>query len=245
MKRILLFLSFFIEGSLFSNPQDWKLVKFTPPEFVLELYQIFKDTHEIFAASHIDYWLEGGSLLGAVRHKGIIPWDDDIDICVLKSNKKKIAALEPAFKKLGYTLKEVFFGYKISGKKAFLDIFFMSSSQNNTYVYSSKIARKTFLTIQREFVSYKEKDLFPLKLYPFGSLQVWGPHNPISYLDNYYTDWRTTAKFLLKHQKYDMHIIHLTQSDMLPAQPFGPLENRIMPLLNYIYRVVRSLSHSH
>ena len=53
------------------------------------LVEMMQDIHNVCIKRKIGYALVGGSCLGAVRHQGFVPWDDDIDISMLREDWEK------------------------------------------------------------------------------------------------------------------------------------------------------------
>lgn len=57
------------------------------------LLGMMKDLDAVLRKHNIPYWLVGGSALGAIRHGGFIPWDDDMDIGMLRKDYERFLAV--------------------------------------------------------------------------------------------------------------------------------------------------------
>ena len=58
-------------------------------EIQLGAYEVLKQLDQICQKNNIKYFLTYGTLIGAIRHKGIIPWDDDIDVMMPRPDYEK------------------------------------------------------------------------------------------------------------------------------------------------------------
>ena len=164
---------------------------------IQQLHNITRKVTSIFEKNKLEYWATGGTLLGAVRDKTIIPWDDDVDVCIMDTQLTLFLSLKDELAKEKYEIVDWFGGYKvqmINGDSIkekytfpFVDIFVMMK-ENNKVTFKNK---KLLDIWKNEF--FYVKDLYPLKKYKFEDYMVYGPNNPLEYINRSFPGWKKTA----------------------------------------------------
>ena len=72
-----------------------KKIKCSLEEAQQVMLDILRDVDNICRKHDIKYFLIDGTLLGAIRHKGFIPWDDDLDIGMMREDYEKFLKIAP------------------------------------------------------------------------------------------------------------------------------------------------------
>ena len=92
------------------------------------MLRMVKELDRICKKHDIPYFLYGGTLLGAFRHNGFIPWDDDLDVAMLRKDYKRLVKVLPdelpddiAFQNNDTDKNYFFFIAKLRDKRSYLE----------------------------------------------------------------------------------------------------------------------------
>jgi phosphorylcholine metabolism protein LicD len=186
-----------------------------PDEFLLGIYDVVKFTKELCERENIEYFIDGGTLLGCVREEGQILWDNDADFGISPPNFKKLKQFKSDFEKQGYRWKDnepdkiqvqnlnMWFTQNNTNICPCLDILVYKTIKEN-FISKVVISNETYRR-QYPYATYYQKHLYPLVNYTYRCLDaeplvLKGANNPKKYLDGSYPNWK--EKLIYDHKIY-------------------------------------------
>lgn len=203
---LLIFLTWYLFRKFYSIQNDqpftnvWKDVNKNGKPYIEISKDLLKHTISVLNKEKIDVMPSMGSLLGMIRHNGIIPWDDDIDIMIDNKHFQTLEKLKDTFKKynigivksghLACTFYKLFYTTEpiIEGKTwswPFIDIFMY------------KIDKEKIILDDNEFPfshTFNYSDIFPCKSNLFEGIIMNMPNNPCAILNKLYSsNWENTC----------------------------------------------------
>jgi lipopolysaccharide cholinephosphotransferase len=164
--------------------KNLNLDEFSLDEEIRNDYLVSKSTKKIWAVqldllmellrvcnkNDIPVYAFAGTLLGTIRHKGFIPWDDDIDVCLLREDFERLIQIseyefqEPYFLQYALNDRKYFCGYArlrnsettgiITGQCScnynngiYIDVFVLDGFVENTYKLKIQLLQKYILSL--------------------------------------------------------------------------------------------------
>jgi hypothetical protein len=176
-----------------------------------KLLKILNLWNEFTEQNGIGYWACGGTLLGAVRHSGFIPWDNDLDVCVMLSDLKKIKKRLDGQNALAYYECEI--GLKVylknkdhddTGENEFpiLDVFICDYYNRDTIKYCGFLSKEGaptwFINDLYPNEQIYKHELYPLKKIAFENTTISVP-NQINVVYRVFSDKCLTSCKLSNH----------------------------------------------
>lgn len=160
--------------------------RWTPPCCLKNLRICAKHVFSILDKCKVRYWLEGGSLLGAVRYSDIIPWDYDIDIGIYEEDLIKCDQLvrmsqESFVDDDGFSWEKALEG----------DFYRVQFSETNhlhvdIFPFHSKngiMTKNTWFETHRQDTEFPERFLKPLTHIKFAGMEVSAPNSVREFLE--------------------------------------------------------------
>lgn len=104
----------------------------------LRMLEILRFVDEVCRKYNLVYWLDSGTLLGAVRHGGFIPWDNDIDIVMPRKELKKLAKILklPEYKDSQFQLQSR------ETDPGFFDYWYVMRDTKSEYIMETRIQHR-------------------------------------------------------------------------------------------------------
>lgn len=154
-----------------------------------ELYLVIKYTTSFLEKHNVDYCIESGTLIGCVRHDGIIPWDNDVDIMIFKEGYYKLKTLINEYNNNQdyFKIMHVSPGFKLFYKHiCYGELFLYDYDENENvyrmaypYIKTNGNDKPTFIMSDLYYPKqrYKKEDLFPTQIVLFEDFSVRAPNN--------------------------------------------------------------------
>lgn len=180
-------------------------VRLTGPDLARATY-LLETVAAILDTEGVRYWLEGGTLLGIVRERRLLPWDNDVDLSMMSEELPALLRAKKAIRRAGLRVRvrrqQVDNGPLKRGQVRLVQVavprgwfgrypvtldIFVKYRVENTVCWSVGRSRNVLKATPWSLVKEQTRIEFSGRTYP-------APANPAAYLEHRYGNWRQTVR---------------------------------------------------